>query len=159
MTDNGSCYKSFAFARLPRTYDQTHPYQALHAQNQRQCRTLYPNGAARMRLRKSLSGLRSKSRGAANLDAPLQSASPARSLKSNPPISRLSRGGSARTIRLDLLDKSGVLSEGHKARVRGAWSVSTAAVQAAMSAASMISPVPAEGLGWALCRTRPTASR
>jgi hypothetical protein len=70
-----------------------------------------------MRLRKSLSGLRSKSRGAGNFDAPLQSASPARSLKSNPPISRLSRGGSARTIRLDLLDKSGVLGEGHKGSV------------------------------------------
>jgi hypothetical protein len=54
-------------------------------------------------------------------------------------------GLSARDIRFNRFDKSEVPGEGGKARVR--WSVSTAAVQVAISAASMISPEPAEGLG------------
>ena len=50
MTDNGSA----TVLRLPRRLQgprpQTHPHQALHAQNQRQSRALHPDRAARMGL-------------------------------------------------------------------------------------------------------------
>ena len=46
MTDNGSCYRSFAFAEgLQAPSPQAHPHQALHAQDQRQGRTLHPDSA------------------------------------------------------------------------------------------------------------------
>ena len=47
MTDNGSCYKSFAFRKmLQAPWPQAHPYQALHAEDQRQGRALHSNQPA-----------------------------------------------------------------------------------------------------------------
>ena len=43
MTDNGSCYRSKAFARRARSLSQASPHQALHTQDQWQGRALYPN--------------------------------------------------------------------------------------------------------------------
>jgi transposase InsO family protein len=44
MTDNGSCYKSFAFRRACKKLGLKHiRTRALYAQNQRQRRALYPN--------------------------------------------------------------------------------------------------------------------
>ena len=63
MTDNGSCYKSFAFRQsLQATRPQAHPHQALHAQDQRQGRALHPDRAARMGLRSRLPQLRPATR-------------------------------------------------------------------------------------------------
>ena len=56
MTDNGSCYKSHAFAKAcKRLRSQAHPHETLHAQDQRQGRALHPDRPARMGLRNSLS--------------------------------------------------------------------------------------------------------
>ena len=45
MTDNGSCYRSKAFASLPAPRSASHLHQALYAQDQRQGRALHPDGA------------------------------------------------------------------------------------------------------------------
>ena len=58
MTDNGSCYRSFAFRRACKRLGlQPHPHQALHAQDQWQGRALHPDQPARMGLRASLQEL------------------------------------------------------------------------------------------------------
>ena len=91
MTDNGGCYKSRAFraaCNAPRP--QTHPNQALHAQDQRQGRTLHPDRAPGMGLCESLS--QRQITAAAELPVWLHRYNwhrPHGSLKSKTPISRL----------------------------------------------------------------------
>jgi hypothetical protein len=55
MTDNGSCYRSKAFAKdLRQARAEAHLHQALYAQDQRQSRALRPDHLARMGLRTAL---------------------------------------------------------------------------------------------------------
>ena len=89
MTDNGSCYRSRLPRRLPRSRPQAHPHQALHAEDQRQGRTLHPDRPARVGLRP---GLSHSDRRAAELPVWLHRYNwhrPHGSLKSKTPISRL----------------------------------------------------------------------
>jgi transposase-like protein len=55
MTDNGSCFKSF---RVPKDLQACgrapHPHQAIHAEDQRQSRTVHSNQPARVGLRQSV---------------------------------------------------------------------------------------------------------
>ena len=47
MTDDGSCYKSFAFRESLQTPPpQTHPHQTLHSKDQRKGRALHPDRPA-----------------------------------------------------------------------------------------------------------------
>ena len=68
--------------RLPRSlqgpWHQTHPNQALHAQDQRQGRTLHPDQLARMGLRPRIPNLRAPKTVARSLAAQLQLASTTR---------------------------------------------------------------------------------
>ena len=58
MTDNGACYKSFAFRRACKRLEAaSRPDQTLHAKNQRKGRTLHPIQPARVGLCTSLSDL------------------------------------------------------------------------------------------------------
>ena len=76
MTDNGSCYRSRAFAKACRHFKlKAHPNKTLYPANQRQGRTLHPNRVTRMGLRPRLSELQTTCPGAALLHAPLQLAS------------------------------------------------------------------------------------
>ena len=56
LTDNGSSYRSSSSVTPARDGHQAPPHQTLHAQNQRQGRTLHPDRPARMGLRKTLAG-------------------------------------------------------------------------------------------------------
>lgn len=46
MTDNGSCYKSFAFRRLCNWPASDYPHQVVHPENQREGRALHPPACA-----------------------------------------------------------------------------------------------------------------
>ncbi len=73
MTDNGSCYKSRAFARACKRLGIKHiRTKPLHAKNEWKSRALHPDGAPRMGLRQGLQPLRPASCGSADLDSPLQ---------------------------------------------------------------------------------------
>ena len=52
MTDNGSAYRSFAFAQACRRLQIKHLRTKPYAENQRKSRTFHSDGAARMGLRK-----------------------------------------------------------------------------------------------------------
>ena len=54
MTDNGSCYRAYAFRHACRDLGLAHPHQALHAKDQRKGRALHPDRAARVGLRQGL---------------------------------------------------------------------------------------------------------
>ncbi len=71
MTDNGPAYKSFAFARACRRLKIKHLRTKPSTPKTNGKAERHPDCAARMGLRKSLSELRSKSRRAADLDAPI----------------------------------------------------------------------------------------
>jgi transposase InsO family protein len=71
MTDNGPAYKSFAFARACRRLKIKHLRTKPSTPKTNRKAERHPDCAARMGLRKSLSELRSKSRRAADLDAPI----------------------------------------------------------------------------------------
>ena len=90
MTDNGSCYRSFAFRKAcARARPQAHPHQALHAQDQRQGRALHPDRAARMGLRPSLPHLRPRAEQLPDWLHRYNWHRPHGGIKSKPPISRL----------------------------------------------------------------------
>src|SRR5581483_3235737 len=72
MTDNGSCYRSKAFARACKAAPQAHQDKALYAADQRQGRAIHPDRAARMGLRHSLRALRAEAPGAPALAPSLQ---------------------------------------------------------------------------------------
>ncbi len=62
MTDNGSCYSSFACARVQTPRHPPHPHQTLHTADQWQGRTLHSNDAPRMGLRHCIPTVRSAPR-------------------------------------------------------------------------------------------------
>jgi hypothetical protein len=59
MTDNGSCYQSFAFRDACRNFGIKHIGKALHAQNKRQGRALHSDSASGMGLCPGLPNIRS----------------------------------------------------------------------------------------------------
>jgi transposase InsO family protein len=72
MTDNGSCYRSRAFARACRASSSSTSAQSLIPSNQRQGRALHPDIATRMGLWPSLCELQTAGPALALLHAPLQ---------------------------------------------------------------------------------------
>lgn len=73
MTDNGSCYRSKAFARACRKLGLGHSHKTLHAEGQRQGRALHTDRAEGMGLCRRIPDV-SAARRAARLDSSIQSA-------------------------------------------------------------------------------------
>jgi transposase len=73
MTDNGSCYKSFAFRKAcKRLRPQAHPHQTIYPEDQRQGRTLHSDQLARVGLCPRLQHFKRASRRTAKMASPLQ---------------------------------------------------------------------------------------